>query len=107
MKKFIVRLSDKQRELMSEELMKKHASYLKELKEKGVLPFCGPCKDGTALMIIDAPTYEQAKQYVENDPFSQVDYYRKREVVEIEEATIENGFLADDVYRSLRNLVQQ
>lgn len=102
MKKYIVRLSDKQKELMNEALMRQHASYLRELKEKGVLPFCGPCMDGTALMIIDAPSYQLAKQYVENDPFSKVNYYRTRDIVEIEEATIENNFLMDDVIQYLR-----
>lgn len=97
MKKFVVHLSDKQRELMSCELIKAHAAYLKLLKEKRVLPFCGPCADGTALMIIDAPTKEKAIEYVENDPFSKVNYYRERKVVEIEEATEENDFLINDV----------
>ncbi len=97
MKKFVVHLSSKQRELMTRELITAHAAYLKSLKKKGVLPFCGPCTDGTALMIIDAPTKEKAVEYVENDPFSKVNYYRDRKVVEIEEATIENDFLIDDV----------
>lgn len=106
MKKFIVRLSDKQKELMNEELMRQHALYLRELKEKEVLPFCGPCKDGTALMIIDAPSYQLAKQYVENDPFSKVDYYMTRDIAEIEEATIANDFLMEDVFKSLKSKEQ-
>ncbi|MFD1175285.1 YciI family protein [Paenibacillus puldeungensis] len=97
MKKFVVHLSNKQRHLMTEELVKAHAAYLKSLKEKGVLPFCGPCADGTGLMIIDAASYEEAKGYVDNDPFSKVDYYIDRKLVEVEEATIENNFLIDDV----------
>ncbi|UOR12832.1 YciI family protein [Halobacillus amylolyticus] len=104
MKKFIVRLSNKQKELMNEDLMREHASYLRKLKGKGVLPFCGPCKDGTALMIIDVPTYQLAKQYVENDPFSRVDYYLTRDIVEIEEATIENDFLMGDVFKGLKSM---
>lgn len=102
MKKFIVNLSQKQKNLMSEELITQHVSYLKSLKEKGVLPFCGPCVDGTALMIIDAPSFEEAKEYVENDPFSIVDYYIERKIVEIEEATIENNFLIDNVLAYLK-----
>lgn len=45
MKKFIVHLSNKQRELMSKKLVLQHAAHLKKLKETGVLPFCGPCVD--------------------------------------------------------------
>ena len=45
MKKFIVYLSDKQRELMTKELVTQHAAYLLSLKNKNVLPFCGPCHD--------------------------------------------------------------
>jgi len=100
-KKYIVHLSDKQRELMTKELVTQHAAYLKSLKELGVLPFCGPCTDGTALMIIDAPSQEKAKEYVDNDPFSKINYYMKRKIVEVEEATIENGFLVDEVINYL------
>jgi uncharacterized protein YciI len=82
---------------MTAQLITEHVAYLKSLKEKGVLPFCGPCVDGTALMIIDASSFEEAKEYVENDPFSKVDYYIDRKVVEIEEATIENNFFIDEV----------
>ncbi|MFD3446161.1 YciI family protein [Microbacteriaceae bacterium 4G12] len=97
MKKFVVYLANKQRELMTKELITEHVTYLRNLKEKGVLPFCGPCVDGTALMIIAAPSHEKAKEYVENDPFSKVDYYIDRKIVEVEEATLENHFLIDDV----------
>lgn len=97
MKKFIVHLSNKQNELMTKELIVNHVNYLKMLKESGVLPFCGPCADGTALMIIDAPSFEKAKNYVENDPFSKVNYYMDRKIVEIEEATLDNNFLLEEV----------
>lgn len=87
---------------MTKELIAEHVSYLKTLKEKGILPFCGPSVDGTALMIIDAPSKEKVREYVENDPFSKVDYYIERKVVEIEEATLENNFLIDDVLTYLK-----
>ncbi|MUK90522.1 hypothetical protein GMD78_19380 [Ornithinibacillus sp. L9] len=101
MKKYFVRLSNKQKSLMTKELMRLHALYLRELKDREVLPFCGPCKDDTAIMIIDAPSYELAKQYVEDDPFSKVNYYLTRDIIEMEEATIENEFLMKDVFKSL------
>ncbi|WZY00538.1 YciI family protein [Bacillus sp. FSL W7-1360] len=101
MKKFVVILSDKQRNLMLAELIKGHVAYLKALKEKGVLLFCGPCTDGTAVMIIDAPSLEKAKELVEGDPFSEVDYYKERRIVEIEEANEENGFFLEKVLAGL------
>ncbi|WP_096186555.1 YciI family protein [Evansella halocellulosilytica] len=104
MKKFIVSLSQKQKSLMPEELIMNHVTYLKSLKEKGVLPFCGPCTDGTALMIIDAPSFEIAKEYVEDDPFSKINYYKDRKIVEIEEATEDNEFLLQDVLSELHKL---
>ncbi|ADU29206.1 YciI family protein [Evansella cellulosilytica] len=97
MKKFIVHFSNKQQELMTKELINDHVNYLKILKENGVLSFCGSCVDGTAFMIIDAPSIGKAKRYVENDPFSKVDYYIDRKIVEIKEATLENNFLLGKV----------
>lgn len=102
-KKFAVHLSGKQKHLMTEELIKDHAAYLRSLKEKGVLPFCGPAKDGTALMIIDAPDADEAKRYVEGDPFSQVNYYQERRIVEIEEAGLSNDFFLDEVLEEIRS----
>ncbi|MFC0524492.1 YciI family protein [Pontibacillus salicampi] len=102
MKKFVVFLSNKRRNLMTRELMAEHASYLESLKEKGVLPFCGPCKDGTALMILVADNYEEARSIVEEDPFARVDYYRERKIVEVEEATSENHFLVEKVFATLK-----
>lgn len=104
MKKFVVHLSNKQRDLMTEALIVAHVSYLKELKKRGVLPFCGPCVDGTALMIIDAPSYKEAEELVENDPFSKVNYYLDRKIVEVEEATMENDFLINDVIDYLKQV---
>jgi len=101
MKKFVVHLSNKQKDLMSKELITAHVTYLKELKESGVLPFCGPCLDDTALMIIEAETFDDAVEFVENDPFSKVNYYIDRKIVEVEEANIENNFLIDEVLCSL------
>jgi uncharacterized protein YciI len=94
---FVVHLSNKQRHLMTEELIRGHVEYLRQLKQKGVLPFCGPCKDGTAIMILNCDTFEEAHQFVENDPFSKVGYYASRNIVEIEEANESNNFLLDEV----------
>lgn len=101
MKQFVVQLSDKQRDLMTKELIIGHVNHLRSLKEKGVLPFCGPCYDGSALMIIKASDIEEARAYVEADPFAKANYYKSRNIVEVEEATIENNFLLEDVIEYL------
>ncbi|UOQ45130.1 YciI family protein [Halobacillus salinarum] len=95
MKKFVVHLFNKQPSLMTDQLINDHVNHLKKLKKKGVLPFCGPCADGTALMIIEAASVEEANHYVEEDPFSKQDYYKDRKIVEITEATVENNFLME------------
>jgi uncharacterized protein YciI len=94
---YVVHLSHKQKHLLSEQLLRDHVAYLRSLSLKGVLPFCGPCADGTALMIVRANSLEEAQELIGKDPFSQVDYYQKRKLVEIEAATLENNFLLDEV----------
>lgn len=92
MKKFIAKLSDKQKHLFSQELLISHVDHLKKLTGRGVLQTCGPCGDGSAFMIMIARDVEEAKNYLESDPFSKVDYYKNRVVVEFFEATMENNF---------------
>ncbi|REE77715.1 hypothetical protein A8990_12735 [Paenibacillus taihuensis] len=94
---FFVHLSNKQRHLMTEGLVRDHVEYLRKLKEKDVLPFCGPCKDGTAIMILSCGNLEEASLYVEEDPFSKAGYYETRSIVEVEEANAANNFHLDKV----------
>ena len=92
MRQFVVLLADKQRHLMTEQLIKDHVAYLHKLSKAGVLTFCGPCTDGSALMILRCPSQEDAENVVAADPFSHVAYYASRKIVEIEEANEANGF---------------
>lgn len=103
MKKFVVKLSDKNKELMNKELIIGHVEYLKYLKNKGVLPICGPCTDGSAIMIFEVENKEEVLEFVEGDPFTKANYYKKREVTELCEATLENNFLLDEVLDYLEN----
>lgn len=93
MKQFVVYLADKQREVMDDDLIQAHVNYLRQLKEDGMLPFCGPCEDGTAIMILSCDSREDARKLVAADPFAERNYYRERRIVEVEEATKENNFL--------------
>jgi uncharacterized protein YciI len=93
MKTFVVALNEKQPQLMTQQLLEAHCDYLHRLADAGNLRFCGPCLDGTALMVLNAIDEPAARSIVENDPFAAVDYYRSRRVVEIEEANVDNDFL--------------
>jgi uncharacterized protein YciI len=91
-KHFVVHLADKQRHLMTEQLIRDHVHYLTELSRSGALIFCGPCADGTALMILRCADVDEANRLLEGDPFSQVNYYRSRRIVEILAANEQNQF---------------
>jgi uncharacterized protein YciI len=98
MRQFIVRLSEKQPELMTNTLIQDHVDYLRQLKSNSVLSFCGPCKDGTAIMILSCGSRDEAQKFVDDDPFSEVGYYNECRIVEVEEATEENGFLLPEKF---------
>lgn len=97
MKNFVVLLSDKNRELMNETLINGHVDYLRLKWDEGCLKYCGPCTDGSALMILECKTREQAEDIVSNDPFSKVSYYQNVEIREIQPANPENNFLLEQV----------
>lgn len=97
MNHFVVHLSEKQRHLMTEELIRTHVAYLTKLSQAGALLFCGPCADGTALMILQCGDLEEANRLLQGDPFSAVNYYRSRRVVEIQAASEANNFHLQEV----------
>lgn len=94
---FLARLDDKQRGLMTEELIRSHVGHLRAMREAGTLIMCGPCADGSALMILAADDLEQARAAVEADPFSQAGYYASRRIVEFQPADDTNNYHLDEV----------
>ncbi|WP_262693307.1 YciI family protein [Kordiimonas aquimaris] len=78
---------------MNNELLEAHVKYLHILSEAGHLRFCGPCLDDSAVMILSANDMDAVRGLVENDPFSGVNYYAERKVIEVQEATPGNDFL--------------
>lgn len=100
-KKFVCILSSKQKDLMTKRLITEHVEYLRALKRKNKLPFCGPCVDGTAIMILSAETIAEAKELLENDPFSAINYYSDRKIIEVLEANEENNFHLESVMSRL------
>ena len=96
MKKFFVKLSNKQKHLFSQELLVGHVKHLKHLTEIGVLQTCGPCDDGSAILIIKADNIEMTRNYVEEDPFICAGFYKSVEITEFFEATMENNFFLSE-----------
>lgn len=92
---FIVYLADKQKHLMTEELLYAHVDYLKQLKKEKKLLYCGVAKNDTAIMILSCQSIYEAQQIINEDPFTSVGYYASREIVEFEEANEGNNFLLD------------
>lgn len=101
MRQFVVFLSEKQKHLMTEQLIRDHVAYLSQLSKEGALRFCGPCADGSALMLLACSSLEEAQCLVAADPFSQVAYYANRKIVEVEEANEANGFHLQEVLQTL------
>ena len=94
MKTFRIDVFDSNPMLMTEQLVKDHVDFLKDLHEKGRLMFCGPCfEDGTAMLLIKAESKQNADDIIANDPFSIVRFYRQRTIKEIAECNIDNQFL--------------
>ena len=88
---------------MCEELIKGHVSYLTSIWEKGQLLFCGPCNDGTAVMILKTDSLESAESLVKNDPFSEVKYYQSIEFKEVQDANPSNNFHLEEVLTFLNS----
>ena len=93
---WIAFLSNKQRELMTSELLEAHVKYLKKIWSTGELKLCGPLVDGSAIMVFNVDTEQQARLLVGDDPFSEVKYYREVRFEQFMEANLDNNFLLDE-----------
>ncbi|MFD2442845.1 YciI family protein [Bacillus sp. CGMCC 1.16607] len=55
---------------LSEELIKEHVAFLRNLEQNHQLELCGPFTDYRGgMVIIRAASYEEAKRIAESDPF--------------------------------------
>ena len=94
MPKFVILLSDKNKELFTETLLNEHVEHLQRLKDSEILRLCGPFKDNmSAIQIISADTLSEAKAIIQRDPFVKSNYYESVEIRELIEATPENNWL--------------
>ena len=94
MKKYVVILSGKKKNTLTEKLLIDHVKNLKEINKKGQLFICGPLVDSDkAIKIINANSMEEALKIVNADPFTINSYYPDVEVLALEEANEENEYL--------------
>ena len=70
--RFIVFLSTIEGVKASEEIIRKHVYFLRELDKQGKLVMCGPFSDGKGgMLILKADSLEEAKTIAVKDPFVQ------------------------------------
>lgn len=94
MKKYVVILSGKRKNTLTNALLNDHVRHLKEINRKGQLFLCGPLVDSDkAIKIINASSMEEALEIANSDPFTIHSYYPNIEVLELEEANEENEYL--------------
>ena len=96
MRKFIVILKNKRQGELSPDLLNRHVDHLRKLDKMGKLFLCGPFKDNNAaIQILAADSYDEAKCWVEQDPFVEERYYQTYDLNEIIEANEQNNWLKD------------
>lgn len=96
MKSFVIILSEKQPNSLTNNLLTTHVEYLKQLREKQHLPVCGPFTDNKgAVLIIRASSKEEAETLLKGDPFIEQGYYKSYVIHEFMEANDENDWLCD------------
>ena len=94
MAKFVVHYLDEEKEVFTEDLLKKHLEHLRNLSCKGILFFCGLYKDDSrGMLILEAKSLDEANGYIQQDPFIIQKYYKNFTLREIIEANENNNFL--------------
>lgn len=94
MKKYLVILSGKKKNTLTDILLNDHVEHLKEINRKGQLFLCGPLIDSDkAIKIINANSMTEALKIAHSDPFTIHSYYPNIKVLELEEANEENEYL--------------
>jgi uncharacterized protein YciI len=92
--KFIVIFDGKSDKPLSKELQASHVEHIKKMDNNNVLFLCGPFKNRDGIVqILLADTYEQAEQYVLQDPFTSEGYFSKYTIYELIESNRANNYL--------------
>src|SRR3990167_8554571 len=107
MKSFLILLSEKQPQLLNNNLLQDHINYLKNLRDNGYLPLCGPFSDNQgAVLVIRTDLKSHAEELINGDPFIKNNYYKKFEIHAFMEANEENDWLASSD-QTLNNIGQE
>ncbi|KCZ86813.1 YciI family protein [Hyphomonas jannaschiana] len=90
---FIVKLAGACPERTNQANVEAHVAWLETLHDTGKLSLCGPCDDGTAIIVLSCGTLEEAIEIANSDPFVESGAYATRTVHAFQLATPENNFL--------------
>jgi uncharacterized protein YciI len=92
MSKYVVIYKIKERKGFTADLAKNHVEHLRNLNNKNALSLCGLLKGNGAMLILEANSLKEAKDYILQDP---VIIQKKYSFVihELIEANEENNFL--------------
>ena len=90
---FIVKLAGSQPDRTTRANVEAHVAWLHTLQDAGKLILCGPCDDGTAIIVLSCGTLEEATDLANSDPFAETGAYAERTVHTFRLATPENNFL--------------
>jgi uncharacterized protein YciI len=92
---FIVKLAGAQPDRTTPANIEAHVAWLHALQNAGKLVLCGPCDDGTAIIVLSCGTLEEATHLANTDPFVETGAYAERTVQAFQLATPENNFLLE------------
>lgn len=92
-KYFIIRLEGANPDAMTPNIVQEHVAWLSQLDDQEILLECGPCGDGTALILLRCGSLDEAVKISNSDPFATHRAYENRTVVAFRRATKENNYL--------------
>lgn len=95
MGKYVVVLSETDKSVFNEGLVKRHVEHLRKLSNEKIIELCGPLKDvNKALWIVNADSIDDVVKYIKQDPFISEGFYLKYDIDELIEANEDNNFLS-------------
>jgi uncharacterized protein YciI len=92
MAKYVVIYKDRVRKGLTQDLIKKHIEHIKNLHKNGNLFLCGFLKKSDkAMLILEAESYKDAKDFVLQDPLIETKHYNY-DIYELNEANESNNW---------------
>ena len=94
---FVAILSEKQRETLSDDLLRRHIDHLRQLSRDGQLVLCGPFEDNEgAMQVLATSSRKEADDLLRADPFVAERYYLSYVLRELIAANEHNDWLRRD-----------